>query len=119
MGAGLQGAFHLKPGQWTDDASMGRCLSRFNHSQSIGLALADSLLSHPAFDPIDLMLRFVAWWYCGYSNAFQQDPDRSDSVGLGGMIHASLDTFLLQGRPYTTSGDSQSSGCGLVDLHLL
>ncbi len=42
------GPFHLKPGQWTDDTSM-------------ALALAESLVAHPAFDPRDLMDRFVAW----------------------------------------------------------
>jgi len=48
MGQGVQGSFSLRPGQWTDDASMGFCL-------------ADSLLSCHGFDPIDSMLRYQAW----------------------------------------------------------
>ncbi len=41
--------FRLKPGQWTDDASMGLCLM-------------DSLLVHRAvFNPQDLRLRFHNW----------------------------------------------------------
>ena len=42
--------FSLKPGQWTDDFSMGLCL-------------ADSLLVNQKFDPIDLRLRFVVCLY--------------------------------------------------------
>ena len=41
------GPFDLKPGEWTDDASM-------------AWALAASLAAHPRFDPRDLMQRFLA-----------------------------------------------------------
>lgn len=40
--------FRLRPGQWTDDASMGLCL-------------ADSLLVNHGFVPTDLRLRFLNW----------------------------------------------------------
>ena len=43
--------FRLKPGQWTDDASMSFCL-------------ADSLIINQGFNPRDLRLRFNAWWRC-------------------------------------------------------
>lgn len=38
--------FGLRPGQWTDDFSMGVCL-------------ADSLLVSKGFQPLDLRMRFV------------------------------------------------------------
>ena len=43
--------FGLKAGQWTNDTSMGLCLT-------------DSLLVCQKFDPYDVMLRYLAWWYC-------------------------------------------------------
>ena len=46
------GPFGLEPGQWTDDTSM-------------ALALADSLIANPEFDPADLMDRFLRWWVQG------------------------------------------------------
>src|SRR5690606_20471685 len=63
MGHKVQGSFALQPGQWTDDASMGLCL-------------ADSLLVHQDFNPADLKLRFVNWWFFGYNNAFRFDRQR-------------------------------------------
>ena len=71
--------FNLKPGQWTDDTSMGLCL-------------AESLLVHPTFDPIDLRVRFLNWWHFGYRNAFGADDLRT-SVGLGGCIGMSMTEF--------------------------
>jgi ADP-ribosyl-[dinitrogen reductase] hydrolase len=96
-----RGRFKLKPGQWTDDASMGLCL-------------ADSLLVHSKLDPLDLMLRFLAWWHTGYNNAFEKDPTRKsrNSIGLGGNIGASLRRFQQYGEPETKSGNTQTSGNG-------
>jgi ADP-ribosylglycohydrolase len=51
--------FFLKPGQWTDDASMALCI-------------ADSLLvrsREQGLDCRDLRLRFLNWWDWGYNNA--------------------------------------------------
>jgi ADP-ribosyl-[dinitrogen reductase] hydrolase len=101
--------FGLRPGQWTDDASMGLCL-------------ADSLLANRkgstfVLDPIDLLLRFEAWWHAGYNNAFRFDNSkrRADgSVGLGGNIGASLSAFLRHGHAATRSGDNQTSGNGSI-----
>jgi ADP-ribosyl-[dinitrogen reductase] hydrolase len=96
--------FRLKPGQWTDDASMGLCL-------------ADSLLvKEGAFDPLDLRLRFHQWWTKGYNNAFGFDEERGSksSVGLGGNISESMSEFLQKRTPYTRAGDSNTSGNGSV-----
>jgi ADP-ribosyl-[dinitrogen reductase] hydrolase len=94
--------FRLKPGQWTDDASMGFCL-------------ADSLLMRPQFDPQDLRLRFLNWWAFGYNNAFGWDDGRGKgSVGLGGNISMSMGEFAREGTPYTRAGDRNTSGNGSV-----
>ena len=69
--------FRMKPGQWTDDASMGLCM-------------ADSLIVTNAYDGSDLRVRFWTWWNRGYCNAFAKDSARSGSVGLGGNIGKSL-----------------------------
>lgn len=95
--------FGLKAGQYTDDASMGLCL-------------ADSLIMCEKFDPHDLMLRFIAWWYCGYNNAFKYDYENKtkQSVGLGGNISHSFTTFIETGINYTTYGNNNTSGNGSI-----
>ncbi|MDR5900424.1 ADP-ribosylglycohydrolase family protein [Halomonas vilamensis] len=47
------GAFHVAPGEWTDDTAMALCL-------------ADSLLTCQGFDPHDQLTRYVRWWREGY-----------------------------------------------------
>ena len=42
------GYFRLPAGAWTDDTAMALCL-------------ADSLIAHPAFDPADMLNRFLRW----------------------------------------------------------
>ena len=104
MGEKPEGKFHLKPGQWTDDTSMGLCL-------------ADSLIENKGiFEPRDLMMRFLMWWNCGYNNAFRFDNERysKHSVGLGGNISGSLKYFLFSNGKdeYTKFGDKNTSGNG-------
>lgn len=72
-----------KDGQWTDDTSMGLCI-------------ADSLIVNKGnFVPLDIMRRFLAWWYCGYNNGFKNDKNNNKlSIGLGGSISKSFKTFL-------------------------
>eukprot|EP00443_Scrippsiella_acuminata_P038749 CAMPEP_0115244612 /NCGR_PEP_ID=MMETSP0270-20121206/40074_1 /TAXON_ID=71861 /ORGANISM="Scrippsiella trochoidea, Strain CCMP3099" /LENGTH=346 /DNA_ID=CAMNT_0002659747 /DNA_START=60 /DNA_END=1098 /DNA_ORIENTATION=- len=74
---GVYNKFALKPGQWTDDTSMGLCL-------------ADSLLVCGGYDGSDIRLRFWNWWNRGYNNTFRLDEERSASVGLGGNVSLSL-----------------------------
>jgi len=97
--------FRLKPGQWTDDASMMLCL-------------ADSLLVCRGFDGIDLRLRFLNWWKLGYNNAFGWDEERkkggAGSVGLGGNISGSMEEFTRVQEPFTSAGDKVTSGNGSV-----
>lgn len=99
--------FLLRMGQWTDDGSMALCL-------------ADSLLTHGGFHPRDLRLRFLLWWMLGYNNAFRKDNERKEvwgnagSVGLGGIIGASLQEFSRKPADYTQEGDVSSSGNGSI-----
>jgi len=74
---GMYNKFALKPGQWTDDASMGLCM-------------ADSLLARRGYDGSDIRIRFHNWWNQGYNNAFRKDGLRWHSVGLGGNISQSI-----------------------------
>lgn len=77
---GTSNKFRLKPGQWTDDASMGFCI-------------ADSYLANNGkYHGSDIRTRFHLWWNFGYCNAFVNDASRSGSVGLGGNIAMSLDS---------------------------
>lgn len=90
--------FRLRPGQWTDDASMGLCL-------------ADSLLSMGRFDGSDVRVRFWSWWFRGSNNAFRKDLDRHGSVGLGGNISRSL--YSMQpGKPVCKIFPSQGADAG-------
>eukprot|EP01064_Diplonema_japonicum_P020545 TRINITY_DN300_c7_g1_i1.p1 TRINITY_DN300_c7_g1~~TRINITY_DN300_c7_g1_i1.p1 ORF type:complete len:503 (+),score=87.36 TRINITY_DN300_c7_g1_i1:83-1591(+) len=95
--------FGLKPGQWTDDASMGMCI-------------ADCLLVNGRFDPLDTRARFTAWNRFGYNNAFGRDAIRGfrSSIGLGGNISMSMWEFCQDGGPYTKAGDRETSGNGSV-----
>ena len=75
--------FQLKPGQWTDDTSMGLCL-------------AATLLENKELDATQLMWAFSDWWRYGYNNAFAADPNRpkqGGSVGLGGNISDAFEEF--------------------------
>lgn len=95
--------FGLRSGQYTDDTSMSLCL-------------ADSLIIKQQFDPFDVMLRFQAWWHCGYNNCFRYDDkcDQFHSIGLGGNISKSLSKFTKDGEAYTTAGDLNTSGNGSI-----
>ncbi|TXM95364.1 ADP-ribosylglycohydrolase family protein [Methylobacterium sp. WL116] len=101
------GPFQLSPGQWTDDTSM-------------SLALADSLLQAPGFDPADLMARFVAWYREGAYSCTGACFD------IGITTRESLAKFLRTADPYVGSTDPDTAGNGslmrlapvaLVTLH--
>ena len=106
MGDSIGGVFKLYPGQWTDDTSMGLCL-------------ADSLIEKKGkFEPKDIMIRFILWWFFGYNNAFRFDEKRINkhSVGLGGNIKESLYSFINSKgeNEYTNSGNENTSGNGTI-----
>eukprot|EP01059_Diplonema_ambulator_P005349 TRINITY_DN1509_c0_g1_i1.p1 TRINITY_DN1509_c0_g1~~TRINITY_DN1509_c0_g1_i1.p1 ORF type:complete len:483 (+),score=121.87 TRINITY_DN1509_c0_g1_i1:80-1450(+) len=96
-------SFGLKPGQWTDDASMALCI-------------ADCLLVNGKFDALDTRARFTAWNRFGYNNAFGRDASRGfrSSIGLGGNISMSMWEFCQEGGEYTQAGNKETSGNGSV-----
>src|ERR1019366_6566722 len=89
------GPFDLKAGQWTDDTAM-------------ALALADSLLAQPQFDPADLMTRFVDWRQNGTYSC------TGTCFDCGSTIGASLDRFKNTGDPIAGSTDARSAGNGAL-----
>jgi ADP-ribosylglycohydrolase len=95
--------FGIRSGQYTDDTSMSLCI-------------ADSLLVKRDFDPFDIMLRFQAWWHCGYNNCFRYDDKCTSfhSIGLGGNISKSMNKFIRDGEAYTTAGNIATSGNGSI-----
>ena len=104
MGEKPRGNFDLKPGQWTDDTSMGLCL-------------ADSLIEKKGeFKARDIMMRFLLWWFYGYNNAFRFDNKSRHSVGLGGNISGSFRTYLATygQNEYTIYGNKETSGNGSI-----
>jgi len=106
MGKGLGGKFNLKPGQWTDDSSMGLCL-------------ADSLIENNGeFIPRDIMVRLILWWNCGYNNCFRFDKERKSrsSVGLGKNTSGSFSSFIANHalENFTTYGNKEVNGNGTI-----
>ena len=87
------GPFRLAPGQWTDDTAM-------------ALALADSLVAAPGFDPNDLMTRFVAWWRDGTYSC----TSRCFDIGI--TTRQALARFERTGEPFAGSADPDTAGNG-------
>jgi ADP-ribosylglycohydrolase len=95
----------LKPGQWTDDASMGLCL-------------ADSLIALGGeFNGSDQRVRYWNWWFRGMNNSFRRDDERYPpcSVGLGGNISKSL-YDIKRGTIPTAKYESDSEDAGIGSL---
>lgn len=87
------GPFDLQPGQWTDDTAM-------------ALALADSLISCPEFDPHDLATRFVSWWRHGAYSC------TGTCFDIGITTREALARFIRTGEPYAGSTDPDTAGNG-------
>lgn len=87
------GPFDLKPGQWTDDTSM-------------ALALAESLIAHPDFDPTDLMRRFVAWAEDGTYSC------TGTCFDIGLTTRQALSRFMRTGDPFAGSTAPDTAGNG-------
>jgi ADP-ribosyl-[dinitrogen reductase] hydrolase len=89
------GPFRLKPGQWTDDTSMGLCL-------------AESLIVCGGFDARDQMERYVRWWKDGYMSS------NGTCFDIGNTVSAALSQFQRTGEPMAGSTDSYSAGNGCI-----
>lgn len=87
------GPFGLEPGQWTDDTAM-------------ALALAESLINHPALDERDLMDRFVGWYAHGTYSCTGRCFD------IGGTTSSALRAYQRTGEPLSGSTDRFAAGNG-------
>lgn len=89
------GPFKLKPGEWTDDTSMGLCL-------------ATSLVVCGQFDATDQLRRYVKWRDEGYLSSNGRCFD------IGGTTNAALSNFRKTGNPFSGSTDKNSAGNGCI-----
>lgn len=89
------GPFKLKPGEWTDDTSMGLCL-------------ATSLVVCGQFDATDQLRRYVKWRDEGYLSSNGRCFD------IGGTTNAALSNFKKTGNPFSGSTDKNSAGNGCI-----
>jgi ADP-ribosyl-[dinitrogen reductase] hydrolase len=87
------GPFKLEVGQWTDDTAM-------------ALALADSLISHPDFDPRDLMERFWDW------RAKGQYSCTGSCFDVGVTTAEALMRYLDDDEPFSGPTDPETAGNG-------
>jgi len=87
------GAWHLKPGEWTDDTSMALCL-------------AESLLARGGFDARDQMERYVRWWKMGHLSSNGRCFD------IGNTVMGALTRFLDSRDPFSGSTHPRSAGNG-------
>lgn len=87
------GPFRLPVGAWTDDTSM-------------AAALADSLVVHDGFDPVDQMQRDVAWFRDGVWSS------TGECFDIGTTTAKALRHFERSGEPDAGSTDPTSAGNG-------
>lgn len=87
------GPFNLEAGQWTDDTSM-------------ALALADSLITHPAFNGSDLVDRFVRWRTKGEYSC------NGKCFDIGTTTAEALSRYCRDGNPFAGATNEESAGNG-------
>src|SRR5205809_5049578 len=80
------GPFGLRPGEWTDDTSMGLCL-------------AESLVERGGFDPRHQMERYLRWRDHGHLSSNGRCFD------IGSTVAGALRRFEREGEPYAGSTD--------------
>ena len=89
------GPFGLKPGQWTDDTSMGLCL-------------AESLIKKRGFDPVDQLERYVCWHQKGHLSC------TGTCFDIGNTTRSSLTLFETTRKPYCGSTNAHAAGNGSI-----
>jgi ADP-ribosyl-[dinitrogen reductase] hydrolase len=87
------GPFQLEPGHWTDDTSMALCL-------------AESLLRHDGFDPVDQMGRYVNWWRNGYLSS------TGECFDIGVATREALEAYCETNNPFAGSTRPDKAGNG-------
>ena len=87
------GPFALPAGAWTDDTSMALCL-------------AESLVARRAFDPVDQLERYVAWYRRGRLSS------TGECFDIGNSTRAALERFERTGEPFPGDADPDGAGNG-------
>jgi ADP-ribosyl-[dinitrogen reductase] hydrolase len=89
------GPFSLQAGQWTDDTSMALCL-------------AESIIHHLGFDPLDQCERYVDWMMHGHlsSNGYCFD--------VGNTVSNALHEFIKTKEPYSGPKQRHYAGNGSI-----
>jgi ADP-ribosyl-[dinitrogen reductase] hydrolase len=87
------GPFRLKPGEWTDDASMALCL-------------AESLVECRGFDPADQMNRYLRWMRDGHFSV------KGYCFDVGATVSQALARYERTGDPSAGSTDPGTAGNG-------
>ena len=87
------GPFNLKPGEWTDDTSMGLCL-------------AESLVTTGGFDPLHQLQTYRRWWRDGHFSV------KGYCFDIGNATRAALAKFEQTHEPYCGDPSPQAAGNG-------
>lgn len=89
------GAFHLKPGEFTDDTSMAMCL-------------AESIIKKQTFDPVNQLELYTSW---ARNSHFSSNGETFD---IGGQTNNALTEFAATGRPFCGPVNDRSAGNGSI-----
>nr|WP_261926049.1 ADP-ribosylglycohydrolase family protein [Methylorubrum sp. GM97] len=89
------GPFDLRPGEWTDDTSM-------------GLALGESLIVCDGLDERDLLERFLRWFHDGENSV------KGYCFDIGNATAAALRAFYETGAIHVASADARNGGNGSI-----
>ena len=89
------GPFGLRPGEWTDDTSLGLCL-------------AESLIESRGFDPVDQLQRYVRWRRDGHLSS----NGRCFDIGI--QTRRAISEFERSGSPTPLRPDPNSAGNGSI-----
>ncbi len=88
-----QGPFDLPPGAYTDDTAMALCL-------------AESLVEHGDFDPVDQLHRYVGWYRHGHNSSTGACFD------IGTATRAALERFERTEEPFPGDAAPDAAGNG-------
>ena len=89
------GYFRLPAGAWTDDTAMALCL-------------ADSLIAHPAFDPADMLNRFLRWMND------HENTSTGRCIGVGQNTLAVMGNYHRTGALIAPPVKGRSDGNGAI-----
>ena len=89
------GPFRLKAGQWTDDTALALCL-------------AESLIEHRGFDPVDQLKRYCDWFRNGHLSS------TGDCFDIGNTTRAALIRLESTGEDFCGSTSPSRAGNGSI-----